>query len=310
MTAATLTVLAVDLVDASPDQNREHFDERELGELAASIRELGLLQPVTVRPATDRYVLVAGERRLRAVKLLGWAEIPAIVRADDSDADNALRTLAENMVRIDPGALEEAAGLAACAREYGLEPCELARRLGKTARWVRERLSLLALADDVAHYVQTGGLPIGRAVLMAQLDVNRQRLALQAHEHGIAPDAFRSLIARLGDEQAADSMFDLDDFMRVDEYVIEAETAVADLAEPGRVRELPLGIAEIADLLDVRPKTVHMWRQRGIFPAEDFRCGGSPGWYESTVRDFARETGRRADTDHREDVARAVACSR
>jgi len=103
VTAATLTMLAVDLVDASPDQNREHFDERELGELAASIRELGLLQPVTVRPATDRYVLAAGERRLRAVKLLGWAEIPAIVRgfaretgrrADTDHGDDVARAVA------------------------------------------------------------------------------------------------------------------------------------------------------------------------------------------------------------------------
>ncbi len=286
MSAPTLTTIPVAAIDASPDQNREVFDPTELAELAESIRELGLLQPITVRPSDDRYVLVAGERRFRACGLLGWSEIPAIVL--ESDDDMALRTLAENMVRVDPGPLEEARGLAA----VGLEPAELARRLGKSPRWVRDRLALLALADDVAHFVQSGGLPIGRAVLLSVLDVNRQRLALQAHEHGIGIDAFRALVGKLADDQAAESMFDVDSFLRVDEYVIEAEATVEEATRAELVREQPLGIAEIAELLDVQPKTVHMWRRRGLFPQPELRCGGSPAWWEGTVQGFARKTGR------------------
>jgi ParB/RepB/Spo0J family partition protein len=291
----TLTAVAVAAIDASPDQNREVFDAGELAELAESILELGLLQPITVRPAGDRYVLVAGERRLRAVRLLGLDVIDAIVRVDDDDAGAALRTLAENMVRVDPGPLEEARGLAHTAQSHGIGASELAAKLGKSTRWVRDRLALLELADDVAHFVQSGGLGIGRAVLMAALESNRQRLALQAHEHGIGIDAFRALVGKLADDQAAESMFDTADFLRVDEYVVEAEAAVEEAARAELVREQPLGIAEIAELLDVHPRTVHMWRRRGLFPESELRCGGSPCWWKGTVQGFARETGRGPD---------------
>lgn len=295
-TPTTLTRILVGDVSASPDQNRETFDPVELQSLADSIGELGLLQPITVRRECDlageRYILVAGERRLRACKLLGWGDIPAIVSDEPLDETAALRTLAENMVRVDPGPLEEARGLAQARERYGLEGNDLARRLGKNPRWVRDRLALLALADDVAHWVQVGTLPIGRAVLISDLDVNRQRLAVQAHERGLGIDAYRALVARLHDEQSADAMFDTDSFLAVEEYVMDAERAVESPVSPETVREAPLGRSEIASLLGVKLSTVAQWKSRDLLPAPDLEVSGSPLWWRQTVIEWATETGR------------------
>jgi ParB/RepB/Spo0J family partition protein len=296
MTVPVLTRIPVARVVASPDQNREEFDPVALGELAASIGELGLLQPIVVRREDgllggERYVLVAGERRLRACRdVLGHEDIAAIVTDEPLDELAAFRTLAENMIRANPGPLEEAKGLAQVASKFGLEPCELAAKVGKSPKWVADRLSLLLLADDVAHWVQAGTFPIGRAVLIAKLDVNRQRLAVQAHERGLGPDAFRALAARLADEQSADAMFDPDAFLVVDEYVAEALQAV--VKPPTTVREEMVGMTEIAQLLEVKPATVAQWRQRGIFPDPDRILSGAPLWWESTVLEFAERTGR------------------
>lgn len=299
MSAATLTVIPTADVVASPDQNRTVFDPVKLRELADSIAEAGLRQPIQVRREVDlsgeRYVLVAGERRLRACRdLLGWETVEAIVTDEEHGLSAALGTLAENMIRENPDPIDEARGLRSTCDRYGLEPAELAAKLGKSGRWVRDRLALLELADDVAHFVQSGGLPIGRAVLMAALDVNRQRLALQAHERGLGIDAFRALVARLADEQSVDAMFDTDSFLRVEEYVAEAESLAEAKESPViQVRESPLGVTEIAQLLEVQRKTVETWRHRRIFPEPDLTVSGTPLWWETTVLEWAEQTGRR-----------------
>lgn len=298
MGVSTLQLIPTAEILASPDQNRTVFDPVKLGELAESIRESGLLQPIKVRRETSltgsSFVLVAGERRLRAVRdILGWSHVEAVVTDEARGLGSALGTLAENMVRDNPGPLEEARGLADTCHEFGLEPADLARRLGKSPRWVRDRLALLELADDVAHYVQSGVLPIGRGVLMAQLDANRQRLALQAHERGMAPDAFRALVGRLADEQAAETMFDPDAFLELEEYIVDAETAAAEVESPDvLIRETPLGIPEIAQLLEVKRATVDRWRARAIFPDPAMVVAGTPLWWRDDVLEWAKATGR------------------
>jgi ParB family chromosome partitioning protein len=283
---------------ASPDQNRTVFDPVKLAELAGSIAETGLRQPILVRRESDltgdRFVLVAGERRLRACRdILGLEEIDAIVEDSPRDLRAALGTLAENMIREDPDPIDEARGLAGTAAEFGLELADLARRLGKNPRWVAGRVALLQLAPDVAAFVQSKNLPIERGVLMSRLDANRQRLALAAHQSHIRTDAFRELVARLADEQAADTMFDTDSFLRLEEYVAEAEAIVAEEESPVViVREVPVGIAEIAQLLEVKLQTVNTWRHRGILPEPAFQLSGSPAWWKEDIEEWARATGR------------------
>lgn len=282
------------MVEASPDQNRSEFDPVKLRELAESIRESGLLQPIVVRLEGSRFVLVAGERRLRAVRdVLGWLEVDALVSREARGLGSALGTLAENMIRDDPGPIEEARGLSAACGEFGLSGAEIAVKLGKNPRWVRDRLALLNLADDVAHWVQARRLPIERGVLMSELDVNRQRLALQAHERGMTLDTFRALVARLSSEQSAECMFDPDAFLALEEYVAEAVAVVEAEESPViQVRETPLGTSEIAQLLEVSRRTVETWRHRGIFPEPDLTVSGSPLWWKESVEEWARATGR------------------
>jgi ParB/RepB/Spo0J family partition protein len=292
---AGLESIPVGLVDASPDQNRERFDVRELEQLAASIVELGLLQPVKVRERDGRYVLVAGERRLRAVRdILGRETIAATVDGVDDDAGAALSTLAENLLRVDPSPLEEAAGYQRVIDAYNLTAADVARRVGVPADRVRRRLALLELGPEVRHYLATGQLPVGRAELMVGLDSNRQHLALSAHHDGVSGDVFRKMIDKLNDEQSAESIFDPDSFLtnEVHELVESCELELEAERDANIVREVPLGVSEIAELLGVKVAAIHQRRHRGSLPAPDMAVSSVPMWWRSTIERW--QTGRSA----------------
>ena len=102
-------LIPVGAVDPNPNQPRTDFDQTSIDELAESIEAVGLLQPIVVRTAGDGYVLVAGERRLRAVKQLGWDDVAAVIRDETDDATNLPEALVENLQREDLSPLEEAA---------------------------------------------------------------------------------------------------------------------------------------------------------------------------------------------------------
>lgn len=149
-------------IDANPHQPREHFNDQHLGELAASIKKHGVLQPVVVRRAGDRYQLVVGERRFRASKLAGRNTIPAIVR--DIDDDDSLKfAMLENLQREDLTPVEEARGYAALRDEFGLSAREVAGMLGKDRSTVANTLRLLNLPGRVLELLEQGRLTAGHA---------------------------------------------------------------------------------------------------------------------------------------------------
>jgi len=154
------------LIEVGPLQPRRRFDEAALRELADSIREKGLLQPVLVRPKGDGYELVAGERRFRAAQMAGLAEVPAIVRELDDQAALEL-ALVENLQREDLSPREEAEGYARLA-EMGLSHEEIARRVGKSRSAVTNALRLLQLPEEVLRALDEGRISAGhaRALLM------------------------------------------------------------------------------------------------------------------------------------------------
>ncbi|MSR23382.1 MAG: ParB/RepB/Spo0J family partition protein [Gemmatimonadetes bacterium] len=153
-------------IDANPFQPRREFREEELHELAKSIRENGLLQPLVVRPApgpaADGYQLVAGERRLRAVKELGWTEVPAVVREVD-DRTLLVLALVENLQREALGPLEEAQGYQHLADEFGLTQGEIAEAVGKNRATIANTLRLLRLPPAVRALLASGSLSMGHA---------------------------------------------------------------------------------------------------------------------------------------------------
>jgi ParB family transcriptional regulator, chromosome partitioning protein len=180
----------VGAVHPNPFQPRRQFDEEELTDLARSIRENGLLQPIVVRPAgnragADRWELVAGERRWRAVTRLGWKQVPAIVRTVD-DRTLLVLALVENLQRSELGALEEAAGYQQLMGEFGLSQQEVAEAVGRDRSTVANMLRLLQLPVSVRRLLEAGALTAGhaRALLGIPDTVRMADLARSAAEQG------------------------------------------------------------------------------------------------------------------------------
>lgn len=159
-------------------QPRREFDERTLGELKASIGENGLLQPLVVRRVDDAFELVVGERRLRALRDLGWETAPAVLR-ELSDEAMLVLALVENLQREDLNAIEEASAFQQLIDGFGFTQKEVAERLGRDRSTISNTLRLLALPTSVRELVQEGRLTAGhaRAVLSLSEEADQLRLA-------------------------------------------------------------------------------------------------------------------------------------
>lgn len=159
----TISHLKISLVDPKSDQPRKHFDKEALEQLADSIVENGLLQPILVREYGEgRYQIIAGERRFRASKLAGLTEIPAIV-LDRDDRRAAQIALIENIQREDLNPLEEAMAYKALQDEYDMTQEELSIKVGKSRSAIANTLRLLALPDEVLTLVASKELSEGHA---------------------------------------------------------------------------------------------------------------------------------------------------
>ena len=171
--------LRTDDLAPNPTQPRKSFDDEAIQELSDSIRQYGILNPLTVRLRCGEYELVAGERRLRAAKLAGLREVPCIL-VDASMEDSALIALVENLQRRDLDCIEEANGLRQLIRMFGMSQEEAARRIGKSQSAVANKLRLLKLPPDVLEALRDNGLSErhGRALLRLPT-AERQREALQ-----------------------------------------------------------------------------------------------------------------------------------
>jgi len=156
--------LPVASIVPNPHQPRMHFDEESLAELAASVREIGVLQPVLVRPGEQdgTYELIAGERRWRAARRAGLAVIPAIVRTTD-DLGSVERALVENLHRQDLTALEEASAYQQLVEDFSLTHEQVASRVGKSRSAVTNTLRLLSLPPAVQSLLADGRLAAGHA---------------------------------------------------------------------------------------------------------------------------------------------------
>ena len=168
-------LLPVYKVEPNPNQPRQDFDEEELEALAQSIREHGVVQPLTVRELPNGYYqIIAGERRWRASRLANLSEIPAvIIEADDKKAMEL--ALIENLQRQDLNPVEEALGYRTLMDDYGLTQEETARRVGKSRPAVANALRLLNLCPEVLNTVRRGALSAGHARAVLTLKTPRQQ---------------------------------------------------------------------------------------------------------------------------------------
>ncbi len=187
-TSSALQELLVSSIEPNPFQPRAHFDEESLVELSSSIREIGLLQPVLVRPVGDgRYQLIAGERRWRASKRAGLDTIPALVRETD-DLAAVEQALVENIHRQDLSALEEAAAYQQLIEDFGLTHDDVARRVSRSRAAVTNTIRLLQLPPAVQNLLATGRLSAGHArALLGLSDRSQQeRLARETLDEGLS----------------------------------------------------------------------------------------------------------------------------
>ena len=190
----------------NPHQPRVHFDEQSLLELSSSIAEMGVLQPILVRPVDDGgFELVAGERRWRAAQRAGLPTIPAIVRTTD-DLRSIEQALVENLHRQDLTPLEEAAAYQQLIEDFQLTHEQLSSRVGKSRSAITNTIRLLGLPPAVQHLLADGQLSAGhaRALLGTPDRELQERLARQAVDHGWSVRAIEQAVRDGGIEPPAD----------------------------------------------------------------------------------------------------------
>lgn len=173
------------LIDTNSEQPRKNFDEERLNELAASIERHGVVQPIIVRKAGERYSIVAGERRYRAARLAGLQRVPVIVKEFD-DAEVHEVALVENLQREDLNPMEEAAAIRFLMQQHDLTQEEVSLRLGKSRPVIANSLRLLNLPGDVQRLVREGELSSGHARAVAGIkdEAKLRCLAADAVRYG------------------------------------------------------------------------------------------------------------------------------
>jgi ParB family chromosome partitioning protein len=186
--------LPVEKLVPNPDQPRRYFDETALAELAASIREKGVIQPLVVRAKGEAYEIVAGERRWRAAQRAQVHELPVVVR-EFSDTEVLEIAIIENIQRADLNAVEEAQGYRALIERFGHTQEKLAEVLGKSRSYIANLLRLLNLPDDVQALVRDGKLSAGHARALVTAD-DAGSLARKVVAEGLSVRQVEALMKR------------------------------------------------------------------------------------------------------------------
>jgi ParB family chromosome partitioning protein len=196
--------LAIDQLRANPHNPRRNFEPAALDELAASVREKGVVQPILVRalPGTG-YEIIAGERRWRAAQRAGLHDVPVVV-LEVSEREALELAIIENVQRSDLNAIEEAAGYQALIASHGYSPTDLAKTIGKSRSHIANTLRLLKLPDEVRTAVEDGRLSAGHARALIGLD-NAGDIAGRVIAHGLSVRETEALVQRLAGAPGAEA---------------------------------------------------------------------------------------------------------
>jgi ParB family transcriptional regulator, chromosome partitioning protein len=252
-------VIPLDRIESNPEQPRLAFDEATLEELAASIREHGVLQPILVRPiGENHFQLIAGERRWRASKIAGMASIPALV--EDIDDDTALEiSIIENLQREDISPLDEAAMYDRMIKDHGYSIRRLADKLGKDKGYLENRLRLADAPPEVRELVSLRKDTLSHAYELMKVSDPRKRkkLADQVARNELSLVKLRERIEGRPSRQAVDTDLEPEVEAAAPEPELEAEDWTAHRGASGVIRDDSLVVAKqqlndaVEDLLDV-----------------------------------------------------------
>ena len=223
-----ITMLKLSMIDPKSDQPRKHFDKEALEELASSIKENGVLQPILVRECVeDRYQIIAGERRFRASKLAELDEIPAII-LDKDDRKAAEIALIENIQREDLNPIEEAMAFKALAEEYGLTQEELSEKVGKSRSAIANSTRLLDLPDDILEMVANGDISAGhgRTLLGVKNRDNMLLLANKTVEYDFSVRQLEEEVKRINKLKPVEDNVEEEEILPVVDYLREMELKI------------------------------------------------------------------------------------
>lgn len=188
--------IPLEKIVSNPRQPRQQFDPEKLAELAESIKEQGVIQPIVVRPVEDSYELVAGERRYRAVEKLGWKTIPSII-LELTDNETALElSLIENIQREDLNPIEEASAYNRLLTECSLTQADVAVKVGKDRSSVANSLRLLTLSEEIQKMILNNEISAGhaRTLLAVPLTIERETLARKTAKDGLSVRELEKLV--------------------------------------------------------------------------------------------------------------------
>lgn len=191
-----VSTLAISEIEPNADQPRREFSPEALSQLAESIREHGVLQPIVVRPrANGRYQIVAGERRWRAARIAELSEVPVVVKELD-DHQTLEIALVENLVREDLNPVEEALGYRTLADEFSMTQEQIAKRVGKSRPAVANALRLLSLPEDVIEMLKNGDISSGHAKALLPLEKDASSAARQVIKEGLSVRQTEALVKK------------------------------------------------------------------------------------------------------------------
>ena len=177
-TKKNLAEIEIDKIKANPYQPRTNFDQEKLGQLAESIKEKGMIQPVVVRRKEDGFELVAGERRLKAAEKIGMKLIPALIMESLSKGDMMELTLIENVQRQDLNPIEEARGYRRLIEECGLSQKEISKKISKNRSSIANTLRLLNLPQELQSQIESGRIAEGHARAILAVDTPKEQTDL------------------------------------------------------------------------------------------------------------------------------------
>lgn len=251
-----VTGIKISLIDPKRDQPRKYFDKEALEELASSISEHGLLQPILVREYGEgRYQIIAGERRFRASKLAGLTEIPALVVEKD-DATAAQLALIENIQREDLNPLEEAMAYKALAEEYHMTQEELSQKIGKSRSAIANTIRLLDLPDEILTLVASGELSAGHARTLLGVNDrdNMILLAQKAVEEDLSVRVLEELVKKWNKpvKEAEEEEVPLVDYFRELEIRVQSHLGrKVKIEGKGRKKTITLSYEDNEDLDEI-----------------------------------------------------------